>query len=81
MKSYYFLLGMPRSGNTLLGSIINQNPEVSVTANTILTDIIYQIDLIKDYLIYQNFINYLIKRRCESIKKNDKETIKSNHGI
>ena len=58
MKSYYFLLGMPRSGNTLLGSIINQNPEVSVTANTILTDIIYQIDLIKDYL--------RITRKCQN---------------
>jgi len=67
MKSYYFLLGMPRSGNTLLGSIINQNPEVSVTANTILTDIIYQIDLIKDYLIYQNFPD---ERSLDNIIKN-----------
>ena len=39
MKEYYFLSGLPRSGNTLLGSIINQNPRISLTANTILTDV------------------------------------------
>ena len=28
MKQYYFLAGFPRSGNTLLSSILNQNPEI-----------------------------------------------------
>jgi len=55
MKEYYFLAGLPRSGNTLLGSIINQNPQLNITANSILTDVIYQLDLIKNYLIYKNF--------------------------
>jgi sulfotransferase len=55
MKEYYFLSGLPRSGNTLLGSIINQNPRISLTANTILTDVIYQLDLLKDYSTYKNF--------------------------
>jgi sulfotransferase len=32
MKKYYFLTGLPRAGNTLLSSIINQNPDVVVTA-------------------------------------------------
>lgn len=32
MKKYYFLCGLPRAGNTLLSSIINQNPDVVVTA-------------------------------------------------
>jgi sulfotransferase len=27
-KNYYFLAGLPRSGNTLLSSILNQNPEI-----------------------------------------------------
>jgi sulfotransferase len=27
-KNYYFLAGFPRSGNTLLSSILNQNPEI-----------------------------------------------------
>ena len=55
MKEYYFLTGLPRSGNTLLGSIINQNPNLNLTANTILTDVLYQLYLIKDYQIYKNF--------------------------
>ena len=55
MKEYYFLTGLPRSGNTLLGSIINQNTNISLTANTILTDVFYQLHLIKDYQIYKNF--------------------------
>ena len=28
MKKYYFLAGMPRSGNTVLSSILNQNPKI-----------------------------------------------------
>jgi sulfotransferase len=28
MKTYHFLSGLPRSGNTLLSSILNQNPEI-----------------------------------------------------
>jgi hypothetical protein len=55
MKAYYFLTGLPRSGNTLLGSIINQNPKLNLTANTLVTDIIYQLYLLKDYNIYKNF--------------------------
>lgn len=31
MKTYYFLSGLPRSGSTVLASILNQNPEVYVT--------------------------------------------------
>jgi hypothetical protein len=55
MKEYYFLTSLPRSGNTLLGSIINQNSKLNITANSILTDVIYQLDLIKNYSIYKNF--------------------------
>ena len=28
MKTYHFLAGLPRSGNTLLSSILNQNPDI-----------------------------------------------------
>jgi sulfotransferase len=54
-KKFYFLCGLPRSGNTLLGSILNQNLKIKITANTILTDILYQLSLIKTYEIYKNF--------------------------
>jgi hypothetical protein len=43
----YFCISLQRSGNTLLGSILNQNPDVTLTANSPLTEIIYQLDLIK----------------------------------
>ena len=43
----YFCINLQRSGNTLLGSILNQNPNITFTANSPLTEIIYQLDLIK----------------------------------
>jgi len=55
MKEIYFLTGLPRSGNTLLGSIINQNPNLNLTANSILTDILYQLYLLKNSIVFNNF--------------------------
>ena len=55
MKKYYFLSGLPRAGNTLLGSIINQSQHVKLTANTILTDVLYQLHLLNDSEIFKNF--------------------------
>ena len=51
----YFLSSLPRAGNTLLGSIINQNPYVKMSANTILTDVMYNLETLKDSEIYKNF--------------------------
>ena len=75
MKEYYFLTGLPRTGNTLLGSLINQNPKISLTANTLVTDIIYQLYLLKDYNIYKNFpdeqsLNTVIKNIFNNYYKN-----------
>ena len=33
-KKYYFLAGLPRAGNTVLSSILNQNSRVQVSANS-----------------------------------------------
>jgi hypothetical protein len=55
MKNIFFLTSLPRSGNTLLGSIINQSKNVKVSANTILTDVIYQLQSIKNIELYKNF--------------------------
>jgi sulfotransferase len=55
MKEIHFLTGLPRSGNTLLGSIINQNPNLNLTANSILTDILYQLYLLKNNIVFNNF--------------------------
>ena len=67
MKEYYFLSGLPRSGNTLLGAILNQNPKINLTANTILTDVLYQISLLKNTEIYNNFPD---KKSFNNIIKN-----------
>ena len=40
MKTIYFLCGLPRCGNTLLSSILNQNPNVTATQKSIVTDVI-----------------------------------------
>ena len=38
-KQIYFLCAMPRSGNTLFASLMNQNPDIAVTANSITLEI------------------------------------------
>lgn len=56
MKKYYFLVSLPRSGNTLLGSILNQNKKISVTANSIVPEILWKLQEIKNTsLIFKNF--------------------------
>lgn len=39
MKKIYFLSGLPRSGSTLLGSILGQNPNITVTPTSPLLDL------------------------------------------
>ena len=46
---------MPRSGNTLFTSIMNQNPEVAVTANSITLEIMKEMYLLKGTDTFQNF--------------------------
>ena len=46
---------MPRSGNTLFASIMNQNPELVVTANSITLEIMKDLFLLKKINTFQNF--------------------------
>jgi len=55
MKQMYFLHGLPRAGNTLLASIINQNSKVCVTSNSILTDMLGGLYMLENLNIFQNF--------------------------
>ena len=48
-------MGMPRSGNTLFASIMNQNKELVVTANSITLEIMKDIFLLKETDIFQNY--------------------------
>ena len=55
MKKIFFLVGLPRAGNTLLGSILNQNPDIAVTANSVTPDILYNIFQIKNLNSFKNY--------------------------
>ena len=55
MKKFFYLHGLPRAGNTLLGSIINQNPKVAVTANSIIADMLGELYMLQNTDIFKNF--------------------------
>lgn len=67
MKQFYFLCGLPRAGNTLLASLINQNKNVTITANSILADILFDI-----YKLYNHeiFLNFPDKKSLQNVSKN-----------
>ena len=46
---------MPRSGNTLFASIMNQNPEIACTGNSITLEIMKDLFLLKQTDVFQNF--------------------------
>ena len=46
-RKLFFLVALPRSGNTLFASIINQNPNVVCTANSVTLEIIKDLHLLK----------------------------------
>lgn len=58
MKHIYFLCGLPRCGNTLLASILNQNSNITVTAHSIGAEILYNLEKIKQIEIFNNFPNH-----------------------
>jgi len=55
MKKIFFLVGIPRAGNTLLSSILNQNPDIAVTPNSIVPDILSNTLKLKDTDIFKNY--------------------------
>jgi hypothetical protein len=74
MKNYFFLAGLPRSGNTLLSSILNQNPEILVSANSFLCEHMHQTALFQFHEKFKNFpdensVNNLISSTFDSYYK------------
>lgn len=57
-KQYFFLAGLPRSGNTLLSSILNQNPDIQVSANSLVSEIFYYGVSLQFSEVFQNFPDY-----------------------
>jgi len=43
VKKFYFISGLPRSGNTLLSSILNENPNILATGQSIVPSIFYDL--------------------------------------
>ena len=54
-KKLFFLVALPRSGNTLFASIMNQNPDVVCTANSITLEIMKDLYLLKETDVFQNY--------------------------
>ena len=54
-KHLFFLVALPRSGNTLFTSIINQNPEIVCTPNSITLEIMKDLFLLKQTDVFLNY--------------------------
>ena len=54
-KQLFFLVAAPRSGNTLFASIINQNPKIACTANSITLEVMKDINFLKQSDIFLNY--------------------------
>jgi len=54
-KKIFFLAGFPRAGNTLLTSILNQNPDIGCTPNSITLEIYKDVWNLKQTDVFQNY--------------------------
>ena len=54
-KQLLFLVAQPRSGNTLFTSIMNQNPEIAATPNSITLEIMKDLFLLKNTDVFLNY--------------------------
>ena len=54
-KKIFFLAGFPRAGNTLLTSILNQNPDICCTPNSVTLEIYKDIFLLKKTDVFLNY--------------------------
>jgi hypothetical protein len=57
-KKFFFLTGVFRCGNTLLRSIINQNPNFLMTPNSLVPELVYKLHLIKNTNLFFEEANY-----------------------
>ena len=54
-RKLLFLVALPRSGNTLFASIMNQNKEIAATANSITLEIMKDLHLLKKTDVFENY--------------------------
>ena len=58
-NKYFFVTGLPRAGNTLLSSLLNQNPDITATANSVVPEILYRLEEIKKINVYKQLVKVL----------------------
>jgi hypothetical protein len=85
MKEIFFLCGMPRAGNTILSSILNQNKDIASSGHTPLSAIFLFLSDLKKQNIYTNFLNEksfnnLEKELINNYYKNWKQNIIIDRG-
>jgi sulfotransferase len=44
MRQFYFMAGLPRSGSTLISSILNQNPDIHASANSPMCGMMFNLE-------------------------------------
>ena len=54
-KKLFFLVAMPRSGNTLFASVMNQNSEIAATPNSITLEIMKDLFFLKETDVFKNY--------------------------
>ena len=54
-RKLFFLVALPRSGNTMFASVMNQNPDIACTGNSITLEIMKDLFLLKQTDVFQNF--------------------------
>ena len=57
-RKLFFLVALPRSGNTLFASIMNQNTSIACTCNSVTLEIMKNLYLIKTTDTFKNFPDY-----------------------
>ena len=77
-KHYYFLAGLPRSGNTLLSSILNQNPDIYSSPLSPISSYLWEFEKINTQTEASEFLdtesalhlsNQIIKQYYQSVNK------------
>ena len=54
-KKLFFLVALPRSGNTLFASVMNQNSEIAATPNSITLEIMKDLFFLKETDVFKNY--------------------------
>jgi len=65
MEKIFFISGFPRSGNTLLSSILSQNPKICTTGHSYVPDITYNLESIR--YTSAAFKNFPVEQGLENI--------------